>query len=87
MIETRPSSPNTVPGYLRFFVDLRHPDAVQYRSLREEVEGMVEAALERHGLPGRIRCVWQAAGVTFDPRCVAAVRDAASSLDARRWKW
>jgi len=81
VIETRPSSPNTVPGYLRFFLDLRHPDAAEYRSLREEVEGVVQTALERHGLPGHIRCVWQAEGVTFDAACVAAVRQAASSLE------
>jgi beta-ureidopropionase / N-carbamoyl-L-amino-acid hydrolase len=81
VIETRPSSPNTVPGYLRFFLDLRHPDTAQYRALREEVEGVVQTALERHGLPGHIRCVWQAAGVTFDAKCVAAVREAASSLE------
>ena len=53
VIETRPSSPNTVPGFLRFIVDLRHPDGAQYRSLREEVEGIVEAALERHAPEGR----------------------------------
>ena len=81
VIETRPSSPNTVPGYLRFFLDLRHPDTAHYRSFREEVEGVVQTALERHGLPGHIRCVWQAAGVTFDAKCVAAVREAASSLE------
>jgi N-carbamoyl-L-amino-acid hydrolase len=81
VIETRPSSPNTVPGYLRFFLDLRHPDTAHYRALREEVEGVVQTALERHGLPGHIRCVWQAAGVTFDAKCVAAVREAASSLE------
>ncbi len=80
VIETRPSSPNTVPGFLRFFVDLRHPDGAQYRSLREEVEGIVEAAVGRHGLKGGIRCVWQAAGVAFDPACVAAVREAAEAL-------
>ncbi|MGA2399155.1 MAG: Zn-dependent hydrolase [Steroidobacteraceae bacterium] len=80
VIETRPSSPNTVPGYLRFFLDLRHPDTAHYRSLREEVEGIVQTALECHGLPGHIRCAWQAQGVTFDAKCVAAVRAAASSL-------
>jgi len=80
VIETRPSSPNTVPGFLRFFVDLRHPDGAQYRSLRAEVEGIVEAALARHALKGAIRCVWQAAGVVFDPACVAAVREAARAL-------
>jgi N-carbamoyl-L-amino-acid hydrolase len=80
VIETRPSSPNTVPGLLRFFIDLRHPDGAQYRSLREEVEGIVEAAVGRHGLKGGIGCVWQSAGVVFDPACVAAVREAAEAL-------
>jgi N-carbamoyl-L-amino-acid hydrolase len=80
VIETRPSSPNTVPGFLRFFVDLRHPDGAQYRSLREEVEGIVDAAVGRHGLKGGIRCVWQAAGVVFDSACIAAVRAAAEAL-------
>jgi N-carbamoyl-L-amino-acid hydrolase len=32
IIETSPGSPNTVPGQLRFTVDLRHPDGAQYRS-------------------------------------------------------
>jgi len=80
VIETRPSSPNTVPGFLRFFLDLRHPETSHYQSLREEVEGIVRTALEHHALPGHIRCVWQAQGVSFDPKCVAAVRDAASTL-------
>jgi N-carbamoyl-L-amino-acid hydrolase len=80
VIETQPSSPNTVPGHLHFYVDLRHPDGAQYRSLREEVDGVVKAALERHGLEGEIRCVWQAPGVVFDPACVGAVREAAATL-------
>lgn len=80
VIETRPSSPNTVPGYLRFFVDLRHPDEAQYKSLCEEVDGVVNAALGRHRLEGHIRCVWQAAGVVFDRTCVGAVREAAQAL-------
>jgi beta-ureidopropionase / N-carbamoyl-L-amino-acid hydrolase len=54
MIETRPSSANTVPGFLRFFIDLRHPDGGQYRALRTQVEGIVETALARHRLGGGI---------------------------------
>jgi N-carbamoyl-L-amino-acid hydrolase len=75
-IETLPGSPNTVPGRLRFTVDLRHPDARQYADLKAEVSRLVRAALERHALAGEIRCVWEAPGVTFDPNCVAAVRGA-----------
>ncbi len=79
-IETLPGSPNTVPGRLRFTVDLRHPDGGQYAALREEVERLVEAALQRQALGGGIRCIWEAPGVVFDPACVAAVRRAAAAL-------
>jgi beta-ureidopropionase / N-carbamoyl-L-amino-acid hydrolase len=79
-IETLPGSPNTVPGRLRFTVDVRHPDARQYQSFREDVNRIVRGALQRHALEGEIRCVWEAPGVSFDPRCVAAVRRAAAAL-------
>lgn len=80
IIETSPGSPNTVPGQLRFTVDLRHPDGAQYRSLRGRIEEIVQAALERQGLEGSIRCVWEAPGVVFDPACIDAVRNAAAAL-------
>src|SRR5450631_1673861 len=79
-IETLPGSPNTVPGRLRFTVDIRHPDAGQYRALRDELNRLVRAALQRHALAGEIRCVWEAPGVSFDPTCVAAVRRATAAL-------
>jgi N-carbamoyl-L-amino-acid hydrolase len=79
-IETLPGSPNTVPGRLRFTVDIRHPDAQQYAALREEMNRLVNGALERHALAGRIRCVWEAPGVSFDPACIAAVRSATAAL-------
>ena len=79
-IETLPGSPNTVPGRLRFTVDVRHPDAGAYASLREELTRLVRAALQRHALAGDVRCVWEAPGVSFDPTCVAAVRRATAAL-------
>jgi N-carbamoyl-L-amino-acid hydrolase len=79
-IETLPGSPNTVPGRLRFTVDVRHPDAQQYAALREDMNRLVQDALQRHALAGQIRCVWEAPGVSFDPLCVAAVRSATAAL-------
>jgi beta-ureidopropionase / N-carbamoyl-L-amino-acid hydrolase len=79
-IETLPGSPNTVPGRLRFTVDLRHPDGGHYRSLRDEVDHVVAAALRRHALEGEIRCVWEAPGVVFDAAAVDVVRKAAAAL-------
>jgi beta-ureidopropionase / N-carbamoyl-L-amino-acid hydrolase len=80
IIETSPGSPNTVPGRLRVIVDLRHPLLAQYRSLREEIDRLVAESLQRQGLKGSIRCVWEAAGVEFDAECIAAVRAATAAL-------
>jgi N-carbamoyl-L-amino-acid hydrolase len=80
-IETLPGSPNTVPGRLRFTLDLRHPDAGQYRSLCDAARQLVHEALARHALEGSIRSVWEAPGVVFDAACINAVRTAASTLD------
>jgi N-carbamoyl-L-amino-acid hydrolase len=80
VIETLPGSPNTVPGRLRLIVDLRHPMVAHYRSLREEVDRLVEETLLHQGLNGSIRCVWEAKGVEFDADCIAAVRAATAAL-------
>jgi N-carbamoyl-L-amino-acid hydrolase len=80
IIETRPGSPNTVPGTLRFTADVRHPDAKQYASLKAALYDAVRASLKEHGLTGEIRCTWEAPGVTFDAACVNAVRNATQSL-------
>jgi len=79
-IETVPGSANTVPGRLRFTVDLRHPRTERYQALRAELNVVVEKALRRHSLNGTVNCLWEAPGVTFDPACVAAVRSAADGL-------
>jgi N-carbamoyl-L-amino-acid hydrolase len=80
VIETRPGSPNTVPGWLRFTVDVRHPQAEAYAALKRTVHDVVRAALTDHALEGEVRCVWEAPGVSFDATCVSAVRQAATGL-------
>jgi len=80
IIETSPGSPNTVPGRLRFTIDIRHPDLRHYGTLRFEVERLVRGALKHHALEGDIRCVWEAPGVVFHAACVDAVRSAAAAL-------
>src|SRR5215472_7866574 len=80
IIETYPGSPNTVPGRLRFTVDLRHPQEQQYRALRDALQQIVAQALAHCQLQGSVRCYWEAPGVTFDQDCVRAVRSAAGTL-------
>jgi beta-ureidopropionase / N-carbamoyl-L-amino-acid hydrolase len=80
VIETRPGSPNTVPGSLRFTVDVRHPDAHHYAALKAAVHETLHASLKKQGLEGQVRCVWEAPGVVFDATCVEAVRRATHAL-------
>ncbi len=80
IIETSPGSPNTVPGRLRVIVDLRHPLVAEYRALREEIDRLVAESLQRQGLKGSIRRVWEAPGVECDAECIEAVRQAAKAL-------
>ena len=80
IIETQPGSPNTVPGRLRFTVDLRHPDAAHYRSLREQAEQILRSALGETVLSGELRLAWESPGVAFDAACVEAVRGATAML-------
>ena len=80
VIETFPGSPNTVPGRLRFTIDLRHPDHSHYQRLRLEADRLVRSSLQHQELSGDIRCVWEAPGVVFDAACVQAVRMATAAL-------
>jgi N-carbamoyl-L-amino-acid hydrolase len=77
-----PGSRNTVPGRVRFTVDLRHPDAGTMEVMDHGLREAFERARGRHG--GRIGCaveeIWYAPPVAFDPKCIAAVREAAQSL-------
>ena len=77
-----PGSRNTVPGRVRFTVDLRHPDAGTMDVMDHALREAFERARGRHG--GRIGCaveeIWYAPPVAFDPDCIAAVREAAQSL-------
>ena len=80
IIEALPGSPNTVPGRVRFTVDIRHPQDLDFRSLRQEVEQIVRAALASHRRNGLVRCVWEASAVRFNAQCIEAVRTAAARL-------
>jgi N-carbamoyl-L-amino-acid hydrolase len=77
-----PGSRNTVPGRVRFTVDLRHPDGGTMDAMDHALREVFERARGRHA--GRIDChveeIWYAPPVAFDPDCIDAVRQAASAL-------
>jgi N-carbamoyl-L-amino-acid hydrolase len=77
-----PGSRNTVPGRVRFTVDLRHPDggtmdAMDHglREAFEQARGRSAGQLEYH-----LEEIWYAPPVAFDPDCIEAVRQATTRL-------
>jgi N-carbamoyl-L-amino-acid hydrolase len=77
-----PGSRNTVPGRVRFTVDLRHPDGDTMDSMDHALRDVFEQARSRHG--GRIDFhldeIWYSPPVAFDPACIDAVRQATRQL-------
>ena len=77
-----PGSRNTVPGRVRFTVDLRHPGD----GTMDAMDGALRAAFERARgrAAGRLTFdldeIWYAPPVAFDPECIEAVRQAATRL-------
>ena len=78
-IHAEPGSPNTVPAEVVFTVDLRHPDIGAYQSMQARCEHAVAAACEAFTLEGQARRTWEAPGVSFDPDCIAAVKNAVAN--------
>jgi N-carbamoyl-L-amino-acid hydrolase len=77
-----PGSRNTVPGRVRFTVDLRHPDGDTMDAMDQALRDVFERARSRHG--GRIDFqldeIWYSPPVAFDPACIDAVRQATRQL-------
>jgi N-carbamoyl-L-amino-acid hydrolase len=77
-----PGSRNTVPGRVRFTVDLRHPDGATMDAMDRELTAVFERARARHGgqVEFRLEQIWYAPPVAFDPACIDAVRQAMAAL-------
>ena len=77
-----PGSRNTVPGRVRFTVDLRHPDGGTMDAMDHALREAFERARGRHAgrLEFRLDEIWYAPPVAFDPECIDAVRQAAARL-------
>ena len=77
-----PGSRNTVPGRVRFTVDMRHPDGGTMDAMDHGLREAFERARGRHGgeIDLHLHEIWYAPPVAFDPGCIDAVRQAAATL-------
>ena len=75
-----PNSRNTIPGEVRFSVDLRNPDAGVLADMDRRLRGEVADAAVRHQIEAQIDDVWDKPPVRFDPGCIDAVERASAVL-------
>ena len=78
VIETRSNSRNVVPGEAYFSIDLRHPSDDMLDILENEIRGAIAGIVGELKLDARITKIWEQAPTPFDPRCIEAVRKAAT---------
>ena len=75
-----PNSRNTVPGEVRFSVDIRNPDADALARMDRELRAAVAASAAEVGVEATVTEIWYSPPVVFDDGCAESVRQAAESL-------
>lgn len=75
-----PGSRNTIPGSVRFAVDLRHPDPDLLASMDADLKALVARMAEVRGIGWEVADIWKSPPVKFDEDCVAAVAAGAKLL-------
>ncbi len=75
-----PNSRNVIPGRAVFTIDIRSPELTKLTSMRVQIELAAQQIARDLGLGIEIEPTGHFDPVTFDPKCVAAVRNAAERL-------
>ena len=78
--DVSPNSRNTIPGAVRFSVDVRHPDPGALAWIDARIRESFSAIAERAGVEVTVEQIWEKPPIVFDARCVGAVREAAANL-------
>lgn len=68
-----PGSRNTIPGSVRFAVDLRHPDRDVLADMDTALKTLVAGKAGARDIGHEVADIWESQPVRFDADCVAAV--------------
>jgi len=79
ILETKPGSPNVVPGEVFLTIDLRHPETAALNQMESDIAAAAEAIGSDLGLEVAIDNIWHQPPVRFDQDCISAVRNAAAA--------
>ena len=80
-LDVSPNSRNTIPGEVRFSVDIRHPESDALAAMDADIRESFTGIAQRAGVDVAIEQIWDKPPIRFDPECVGAVREAAASLE------
>ncbi len=79
-LHVHPNSRNTIPGEVRFTIDLRHFETPVIEELDARCRELCARVARGAGLEIEIEEIWRQPPVHFDAGCVEAVRQAARAL-------
>jgi len=75
-----PSSRNTIPGEVRFTLEMRHPDLAALERMDAGVDRLAAAIMEDRGVELSIERIWRKDPITFDRTVASTIRAAAEGL-------
>ncbi len=78
-----PGARNTVPGVLKFPIDIRHPDAGVLENLVATIRDIVAEEGDRTGISSSVEQAWDMPATTFAPALVETVEASARMLGLR----
>ena len=74
------ASRNTIPGQVRFTIDLRHHQDEQIHAMEARTRALLQQIAMQRKLTVDIRPYWFSAATPFDDGCIDAVRQAVTAL-------
>ncbi|HHT8832873.1 TPA: Zn-dependent hydrolase [Burkholderia cenocepacia] len=78
-VACQPNSPSTIPGKVRFSVDVRHPSRPALQQLVADIEAICMERTALRGTRVQVQTIAEYAPVVFDADCVARVRQATAA--------
>ncbi|KXS20552.1 N-carbamyl-L-amino acid hydrolase [Gonapodya prolifera JEL478] len=80
VIESKPGSVNTVPGFCHFTVDLRNPDDEVLEEMEKEAEKELAEIATRLKVTHKFERFWTCPATKFHPDCISAVQKSVDAL-------
>jgi beta-ureidopropionase / N-carbamoyl-L-amino-acid hydrolase len=78
--EVAPASRNTIPGEVRFTLEMRHPDRAALERMDAAADVLASGIVQARRVDIAIDRIWRKDPITFDAAIASTIRDAAQGL-------